>query len=167
MARGPLAAGVTYVFPGFDGLAVTLPVEGWTAALPNGGDAQIAGTSASVYFLDPATIVSSDGTARRDWQTDPERAKAQIEAVGGVTIESTEPITVAGLETELMHVTASGLSGDAPMLQTGSGEYGLNDGPNDIVLLPVGDRLLFISVESATNQEQDARVVLDGLSFVD
>jgi len=167
MVRGPLAAGVTYVFPNFNGLAVTLPEDGWSASLPNGGDAQIAGTATSVYFLLPATIVSSDGTARRDWPSDPEQAKAQIEAVRGITIESSEPITVAGVDTELLHVIASGLSPDAPMFQTGSGEIGLNEGSNDVILLPIGDRLLFLSVESTTDQEEDAQVVIDGLSFAE
>ena len=110
---------------------------------------------------------SIEPSNRRDWQTDPERAKAQIEAVRGITIDSAEPINVAGVDTELLHITASGLTAEAPMLQSGSGEFGLSEGPNAVVLLPVGERLLLITFEGAEDQEPDALTVLDGLSFVE
>jgi hypothetical protein len=167
MTAGPLAAGVTYLFPGFDGLALTPAEDGWTAGLPNGGDAQISSTSASVYFMVPATIVSSDGTARRDWPTDPAMATAQLEAVRGITIDRREPVRVAGVDTEILHITAGGLSAEAPMIQSGSGEWGFNDGPNDVILLPVGDRLLFITWEASGTHGGEALTMVDWLSIVD
>jgi hypothetical protein len=145
LVPGPLVSGATYGLPDI-GLSVTIPEDGWDATLPNGGDLRIVHSSSSVWITRPQTIVSSDGTARRPWPVEPERAAASIEAVRGITVTSATPLEIAGVEATLLTITASGLGPEAPMFQSGSGEYGPEEGESGILLLPAGDELLAVII---------------------
>jgi hypothetical protein len=164
LTGGPLAAGVRYLLPGFEGLSIRMAADGWTGSFLNGGDIVFASPTTVAFLTAPTSIISSDGTIRRDWPTDdPGRATASIEAVRGVTIESVEAITVAGIETELLTVDAQGQNAEAPMFQSASGDFGLTDGRSGLVLLPIGDRLFLVVLELQDNDS--ALDVLDGLTF--
>ncbi len=165
---GRLDPGVTYVLPDFGGLAVNLAVEGWLATLPNGGDVIATGGRTVAYFLRPQTVISPDETGRLSWPTDVAEAKAALNAARGVTVESAEPITIAGIETELLRVSASGQSEAAPLLQTGSGEVGLSDGDTIVILIPIEGEVVMLTVEREGDYAaalEEGQVLLDGLLF--
>lgn len=167
LAPGPLEPGVTYVLPDLDGLAVRMEDEGWLATLPNGGDVTITGGRTVVYVLRPNTVIAPDQSAQIPWPTDVEAAKAAIESARGVSIASAEPITVAGIDTELLLMSVRNASEAAPLLTTGSGEFGLNEG-DFAVLLPIGGRVIVLGIDSDGDTDRalaEGGAVLEGLLF--
>jgi hypothetical protein len=162
---GPLEPGVTYVLPDFGGLAVRMPEDGWLATLPNGGDVTITGGRTVVYLLRPDTVIAPDQSGQIPWPGDAAAARAALDAARGVTIDRADPITVAGIDTELLHLTITGASETAPLLTTGSGEFGLE--PGDLaVLLPLADRVIVIGIGSGGDAEralEEGRTLLEAL----
>jgi hypothetical protein len=141
--------------------------EGWLATLPNGGDVTFAGGRTAVYVLRPATVIAPDQSGQIPWPTDLAGARAAIDAARGVSFAAAEPITVAGVETELLTMAVRNASEAAPLLTTGSGEFGLEEG-DLAVLLPVGGTVIVIALDSAGDAERaeaEGRVLLEGLLF--
>lgn len=167
LAPGPLEPGVTYVLPDLEGLAVQMEEDGWLATLPNGGDVTITGGRTVVYVLRPNTVIAPDQSGQIPWPTEIAEAKAAIESARGVSIASAEPITVAGIETELLLMSVRNASEAAPLLTTGSGEFGLEDG-DFAVLLPIGDRVIVLGLDSDGNTDRaldEGGVLLESLVF--
>jgi hypothetical protein len=168
LVPGRLDPGVTYVFPDFGGLAVRMDEEGWLAVLPNGGDVSITGGRTIAYFLRPDTVIAPDESGQIPWPTDVEGARAALESARGVTIESAEPITVGGVETELLTVSARNQSEAAPLFTTGSGEIGLANEENLVVLLPIEDEVIVIVFGGEGDLERtrdEGGTLLDALLF--
>jgi hypothetical protein len=167
LAPGPLEPGVTYLLPDLEGLAVRMEEDGWLATLPNGGDVTITGGRTVVYLLRPNTVIAPDQAAQIPWPTEVAEAKAALESARGVSIASAEPITVAGIETELLLMSVRNASEAAPLLTTGSGEFGLEDG-DFAVLLPIGDRVIVVGLDSDGNTDRalaEGSVLLESLVF--
>lgn len=170
LAPGRLAAGVRYVLPGFDGLSVQVEDEAWLAILANGGDIILTAGQTTVYLVQPQTIVSPDQSQRLPWPATPTEARAALDATRGVAVEDAEPITIAGIETELLRVSASRQAEGPVMLQSSSGDFGLPDGESAIILLPIGDRVVYLSLEASGSYERaldEGQPLIDGMSSDD
>ena len=165
---GRLAADARYLLPGFDGLSVQVEDDAWLAILPNGGDIVLTAGRTTVYFVNPETIISPDQSERLPWPTSLEDARAAIDATRGVAVEEAEPITIAGIDTELLRVSAIRQTESAAMLQSLSGEFGFPDGDSGVMLLPIGGRVVYVSLEASGDYElamEEAQPLIDGMAL--
>ena len=157
---GGLEAGTRYVIESL-GISIRPDVDGWFAVLPQGGDAGLAREGVTVYILAPDTVLAPDGT-QIPAPADPQ---SLVDAVDGTPIvdivgsEAFEANGIAGISAEL---EASGGSAAAPLLTTGSGEWGLVDGEFQWIVIEVNGRPIVLSVEQPDDPDIDAAWAIAG-----
>lgn len=151
---GGLQAGTRYVMEGL-GISVQPDAEGWFAVLPQGGDVAISREDVTVYFLAPDTVLAPDGTQVAA-PADPQALLDAIDATAITMVTASEPFAANGLSGLSAELEASGGSEAAPLMTTGSGEYGLVDGQFQWIVLELDGRALVVSIERSDEPDIDA-----------
>lgn len=157
---GGLAAGTRYVIENL-GISIRPDVDGWFAVLPQGGDAGIAREGVTVYLLAPDTVLAPDGT-QIPAPADPQALVDAVDATDIVDISASEPFVASGVSGISAELEASGGSAAAPLLTTGSGEWGLVDGEFQWIVIEVDGRPIVLSVEQSDDPDIDAAWAIAG-----
>ena len=158
---GGLEAGTRYVIENL-GISIRPDVAGWFAVLPQGGDAGLAREGVTVYLLAPDTILAPDGT-QIPAPVDPQALVDAVDATAIVDISASEPFEANGISGISAELEASGGSAAAPLLTTGSGEWGLADGEFQWIVIEIDGRPIVISVEQPDDPDIDAAWAIAGL----
>ena len=157
---GGLEAGTRYVIESL-GISIQPDVDGWFAVPQQGGDAAIAREGVTVYLLAPDTVLAADGT-QVPAPSDPQALVDAVNATDIVAVAASEPFEVNGISGISAELEASGGSAAAPLLTTGSGEWGLVDGEFQWIVIEVDGRPIVISVEQPDDPDIDAAWAIAG-----
>ena len=157
---GGLEGGTRYVIESL-GISIRPDVDGWFAVLPQGGDAGLAREGVSVYILAPDTVLAPDGT-QIPAPADPQSLVDAVDATAIVEILASEPFEANGISGISAELEASGGSAAAPLLTTGSGEWGLVDGEFQWIVIEVDGRPIVLSVEQPDDPDIDAAWAIAG-----
>ena len=157
---GGLEAGTRYVIARL-GISIRPDVDGWFAVLPQGGDAGLAREGVTVYLLAPDTVLAPDGT-QIPAPVDPQSLVDAVDATAIVDIVASEPFEANGISGISAELEASGGSAAAPLLTTGSGEWGLVDGEFQWIVIEVDGRPIVLSVEQPDDPDIDAAWAIAG-----
>jgi hypothetical protein len=157
---GGLEAGTRYVIESL-GISIRPDVDGWFALLPQGGDAGLAREGVSVYILAPNTVLAPDGT-QTPAPADPQSLVDAVDATAIVDILGSEAFEANGISGISAELEASGGSAAAPLLTTGSGEWGLVDGEFQWIVIEVDGRPIVLSVEQPDDPDIDAAWAIAG-----
>lgn len=157
---GGLAAGTRYAIESL-GISIEPDVDGWFAVLPQGGDAGLAREGVTVYLLAPDTVLAPDGT-QMPAPADPQALVDAVDATAIVDIRASEPFQANGISGISAELEASGGSAAAPLLTTGSGEWGLVDGEFQWIVIEVDGRPIVLSVEQPDDPDIDAAWAVAG-----
>jgi len=157
---GGLEAGTRYVIESL-GISIRPDVDGWFAVLPQGGDAALAREGVSVYVLAPDTVLAPDGT-QIPAPADPQSLVDAVDATTIVNIVASEAFEANGISGISAELEASGGSAAAPLLTTGSGEWGLVDGEFQWIVIEVDGRPIVLSIEQPDDPDIDAAWAIAG-----
>ena len=152
---GRLDAGGTYEIPE---RGLSFSAEGdWLALLPSGGDVSLAGENGvSVYILRPETMLQADGSQAPL----PEEPQAIADAVGALGITDVTAVTPfqsdSGVEGLQVDLEAQGGSESSPLVTTGTGAFGLADGPARWIIVPGDEGPVIFSIERADDPDIEA-----------
>lgn len=157
---GGLEAGTRYAIESL-GISIQPDVDGWFAVLPQGGDAGLAREGVTVYFLAPDTVLAPDGT-QIPAPADPQALVDAVDATAIVDILASEAFEANGISGISAELEASGGSAAAPLLTTGSGEWGLVDGEFQWIVIEVGGMPIVLSIEQSDDPDIDAAWTIAG-----
>lgn len=155
LKAGSLVAGTRYVVESL-GLSLEPDVDGWLAIPSPGGDARIGRGGVTVYFMAPTTILAPNGGPPVAAPSDPAALLAAVHATPIVTVIDSEPFEADGLTGLSATLSASGGSGEMPLLTTKSGEYGLVNGKGQWIVLKIDGKPIVLSIERADAPDIEA-----------
>jgi hypothetical protein len=157
---GGLEAGTRYMIESL-GISIQPDVDGWFAVLPQGGDAALAREGVTVYLLAPDTVLAQDGT-QIPAPADPQALVDAVDATAIVDISASEPFEANGISGISAELEASGGSAAAPLLTTGSGEWGLVDGEFQWIVIEIDGTPIVLSLERSDDPDIDAAWAVAG-----
>ncbi len=151
---GGLEAGTRYVAESV-GVSFAPDADGWFAVMPQGGDIAVSRGDVTIYFYTPDTILAPDGTQMAA-PPDPRALLDAIHATDIADVRATEAFEASGISGISAEIESSGGSEAAPLMTTGSGSLGLDEGEFQWIVIEIAGTVLVISVERASDPDIDA-----------